>query len=118
MAKLYIAEYAGVVKGNDTDLQIFNEPPLREQTVAVTASSLPSLPFLQATQFVEISTDTTCSIAFAVGTSPGNLPAPVATVSNKRLAANERHISNVYQGAQANNGNGFPVAAVAVISNT
>lgn len=128
MAVLYVAEYAGLAKSEKDDVLVFQEPPLREQTIAIGATTTPlALPFLPQTNYVEISTDSVCSIAFASGdTSAAGAPAPVATVTNCRMNSNERIVRRVglnrqglTTGRQAQkNGKGLPIMSVAVILNT
>jgi hypothetical protein len=124
MTTLYVAEFSALAKSDKSDLLNFSVPPLREQTIAITATSLAvALPFLPQTQYVEISTDSVCSIAFAAGTTT-TPPTPVATASNCRLAAGERIVRKVGLTPLGTTlpadgtGKAVPIQSVAVITNT
>lgn len=91
MSKIYVAEYPGLATTDQSDsVAILALPPTVEYTIIVSAASSGAAQPLQATtKFVEISCDTTCSIAigpFATGS---------AGLSNQRLQANERVIRRV-----------------------
>ena len=97
MSKIYVAEYPGLANaatGDGGSVAILAVPPTVEYTVIVSAaSSGPPQPFAQSTAFVEISCDTTCSIAF--GLFPGVIGTGSAGLTNCRLEANERIIRSV-----------------------
>jgi len=96
MATLYISEYPGYELNN---LPVAIEPPLVEQTVAISGGSAQSAAFNTSTRLVRIHTDSICSILFGSN--------PTATATNKRLAANATEYFVVSPGYK-----------VAVISNT
>lgn len=87
MAILYITEFAQLAPQPAGLLgQVAMQPPLAEQTVALTSTSAPSAAFNSQTRFVRLHTDTICAIEFgtsptAVGSSGGS---PTA-----RMAANQ-----------------------------
>ena len=129
MATLYITEYQGLAPGEKANVLATQAVPNASQTVAISATSASSAPFQPNTSWVDISTDTTCSIAFNAGNAAGFGQTAVnatATAANYRLAANERARFYVKQGpfgfpnvgAQLNNGLAPQVLAVGVISNT
>src|SRR5712664_1028078 len=91
MAKIYVAEYPGLATTDQSDsVPILALPPTVEYTVIVSAgSSGAAQPIQSTTKFVEISTDTTCSIAF--GPTAGGS----AGLTNQRLQTNERVIRRV-----------------------
>lgn len=80
MATLYIAEGSAVGGTSNHTVAGMQYPPAKEQTVLIGASSATSQPFLNTTTMLQVSTDTTCSIAVGVN--------PTATNSNTRLSAN------------------------------
>jgi hypothetical protein len=91
MSKIYVAEYPGLATTDQSDsVAILALPPTAEYTVIVSAgSSGAAQPIQSTTKFVEISTDTTCSIAIGP-TASGS-----AGLSNQRLQTNERVIRRV-----------------------
>jgi hypothetical protein len=95
MSLIYVAEYPGVAalpQGDSTS--ILPNPPSKEYTVIVSAgSSGAAAPFLPTTRFIEVSCDTTCSIA--IGGFPGVVGTGSAGLTNKRLQTNERVILGV-----------------------
>lgn len=98
MAVLYIAEYLDI----DGTRQVPREPPLVEQTIAISSSSAPSVAFSAKTYMIRVHTDAICSVV--VGTAGTT---PVATATNARMAANQTE----YRGVQ-------PGQILAVITNT
>jgi hypothetical protein len=92
MSTLYIAEYEKLLVDAHGDVVLAPKaPPLVEQTVAIGLSSASAAnPFTTRTRFIQVSTDTTCSIAFG--------PNPTATTGNQRLAANEKVFIGVEPG--------------------
>jgi len=131
MAVLYINEFRGLPPCQKGDALATQAQPLASQTVAISGTSASSAPFNPDTSWVDISTDTTCSIAFNQGNASGFGQTAVnatATTSNMRLAANERKLFYVkvgpfgfpgYNNQNAdNNGVAPQVLAVGVIANT
>lgn len=81
MAVLFVTEYG--VQGRDMGgyrMVVPEEPPLANQTVAITAGSVQSSAFNANTRLIRVHTDAICSIEF--GTNP------TATTTTRRLAAN------------------------------
>ena len=102
MAVLFITEFAR--QGRDASgyrMVVPEEPPLANQTVNITASSVQSSAFNPLTKFVRIHTDAICSVSFGT--------APTATATNMRMAANTAEYFSVPLGASWK---------VAVITNT
>jgi hypothetical protein len=94
MSKIYVAEYVDLAGCMDGSVVIMPEPPTVEYQVIVSAaSSGAATPFLPSTKFIEVSTDTTCSIV--IGLFPGVIGTGIALLTNKRLFANERLIMRV-----------------------
>lgn len=95
MSKIYVAEYSGLAGTDQGDsVPLLALPPLAEYTVIVSAgSSGAPQAFQPQTKFIEVSTDTTCSIA--VGIFPGTVGTGSATLSNQRLNANERVLRRI-----------------------
>lgn len=87
MSILDISEHtAGSIAGS----QVLAEPCIVEQQVNITGVSTPSNPFNEATRLVRVHCDVVCSIAFG--------KTPVATATNKRLAANQTEVFSVRSG--------------------
>jgi hypothetical protein len=103
MAFLYITEYAELaLTGGGRLGQIPQEPPLAEQTVAVTGTSAQSAALNAGTRLVRLHADSI--IAVSIGANP---TATVAgTNSTKRMAANQTE----YVGVPA--GSGLKIAAI------
>lgn len=99
MAKLYISEYRTIAGVGPNGAPMGQEPSLDQAPITVSGSSVTSLAFTASTHVIRVETDTTCSIV--IGTTP------VATTSNKRLAANTPEYFGV-----------VPGMLLAVISNT
>ena len=100
MSTLYVAEYSGLAATEQSDsIPVVVAPPESEQTVAIGVGSAQSAAFGPTTKWVEVSADAVCSIAFGSD--------PTATAANLRLAANERKLFRVPQGA------GYKVACIA-----
>lgn len=117
MAFLYVTEYQALASvPNNTDVAIAYFPPIAEQVVAIAAGSTPSAPFNKLTRFIEVTSDVVCSIAV----NHANSAAPVAAITNYRLAAGVSKIIKV-DGPEYNfqPKNGLPAPAqIAVIANT
>lgn len=102
MAVVFITEYAR--QGRDAggrSMVVAEEPPVANQTVAITAGSVQSTALNALTAFVRVSTDAICSIEF--GTNP------TASATTRRLPANTTEYFSVPQGS---------AFKVAVITNT
>lgn len=91
MSKIYVAEYPGLATTDQSDsVAILACPPTVEYTVIVSAgSSGPPQPFNATTKFIEVSADTTCSIAI------GPFATGAALLTNQRLNSNDRVIRRV-----------------------
>lgn len=76
---VYIAEFESLPNIAGGQPQIASLPPLTEQTRSVSGTSAQSSAFSAKTRFIQVHTDSICSIA--VGASP------TATTSNMRLPA-------------------------------
>lgn len=94
MAVLFITEYA-----NPYTPGILTEPGLASQTVAIGGSTTQSSAFTSSTNFIRLSTDAICSVAFGSN--------PTATATTSRMAAGTERIVQVSPGHK-----------VAVITNT
>lgn len=94
MAKVYIKELNSIAStpSGDALIAAITEPDgvVTEQTVAIAAGNTQSAAFNAQTQWIEISADAICS--YLIGSNP------TATVSNARLAANERVLRRVKPG--------------------
>ena len=94
MSKIYVAEFPSLGTTDQSDsVNILPVPSTVEYTIIVSAGSSGGPTLQPSTKFVEISTDTTASIAF--GGAPGTLGTGSAGLSNCRLAPNERVIRRV-----------------------
>lgn len=88
MAVVYITEYAR--QGRDASgfqMVVADEPPVANQTVAISVGSVQSAAFNALTKFVRVHADAVCSVEF--GTNP------TATTSTRRLAANSTEYFSV-----------------------
>ena len=97
MAVLYITEFSnGTVApllGDvtlDYPIPAPMTPPVAEQNVPFTGTSVQSDPFNDATTFIMVNTDAACSLAFGAD--------PTAVVTAQRLAANETRFYGVTPG--------------------
>ena len=90
MSKIYVCEVVDVAQMSQSDsTSILPAPSNAEYSVIVSAaSSGAAQPFLPTTRFIEVSCDTTCSIA--VGQFPGVIGTGSAGLTNRRLNTNER----------------------------
>ncbi len=95
MSKIYVAEFPGLAATDQSDsVNILPVPASVEYTVIVSAgSSGAAQPFLPTTKFIEVSTDTTASIA--IGLFPGVIGTGSAKLTNCRLSPNERILRGV-----------------------
>lgn len=91
MSTIYVAEYAGLATTDQSDsVAILALPPIVEYTVIVSAGiSGPPQPFNAATKYIEVSTDTTCSIAI------GPFVGGTVALTNQRLNSNDRVIRRI-----------------------
>ncbi len=91
MAKIYVAEYPGLATTDQSDsVAILALPPTVEYTLIVSAGVSQAAQSLQATtKFIEVSTDTTCSITIAPTS------APACPLTAQRLQTNERVVRRV-----------------------
>ena len=82
MATLYVTEFTDIGNSvNNQAIPITQQPPVNEQTLSITSSSVASSAFKANTNIVRLHTDAICSVEF--GTSP------TATSSTARMAANQ-----------------------------
>jgi len=90
VSKIYVCEVVDVAQMSQSDsTPILPAPSSAEYTVIVSAGiSGAAQPFLPTTRFIEVSTDTTCSIA--IGQFPGVVGTGTALLTNRRLQSNER----------------------------
>lgn len=99
MANLYVSEYSRAPLLSVGPIQLPDESSLQaEYVVAYSGTAVASPAFGAATRFVRLHTDSICSVAFGA--------APVATATNKRLAANQTEYFGIAQG------NGWKVSAI------
>lgn len=86
---LYISEYVeAAVSRNGVNLPVGQEPSYDQAPIGVGGAPEQSEPFQSSTQFIRVTTDTTCSIV--IGTPVGvhrPYQSPVATTGNKRMVA-------------------------------
>jgi hypothetical protein len=96
MATLYIAEYSNMATAASSmgpafvGAQCPQEPAVAEQTVSIGVSHAESSAFNANTRFIRVHCDAICSIVISAS--------PVATASNKRLAANQTEFFGVSPG--------------------
>ena len=79
---------------------------MAEQVIAIGGSSTASQPFGGYTALIRVHCDVVCSIAFNTVQQVQTAVAPIATTSNKRLAASQTEYFGV-----------FPNQQIAVIAN-
>jgi hypothetical protein len=108
MPTLYITEYGNVAFMPNSAGQVPEEPPIAEQTVAITGGSSLSAVFQPKTRLVRIQPDAICSILFGFA-----INAPAATIGSARLIAGQTE----YRGVPENNGVTERQMQVAVIAN-
>jgi hypothetical protein len=111
MAILHVAEFPGLGRADQSDsITVLPVPPTVEQQVIVSASGvIISNPFQPSTKFVELCTDTTCSIVFGVFNT---LTTATVTTGSGRLNANERLIRAVPNQSQIPSGSNYQVPPV------
>lgn len=91
MAMVYITEYAEISNLPVGRVgQMPRDPPVTEQTVAISVSSVQSAAFNSATKLIRIHTDAVCSIV--IGSNP------IATSANARFATNQTEYRDVSAG--------------------
>ncbi len=106
MSTLFITEYA--IVGKDTNgraMQVPQEPPLAEQTIAIGGASVQSNAFNARTGLIRVHTDVICSKVIG--------PNPTATTAKGRMAANTTEYTAI--DTQVVNP---PALKLAVIANT
>lgn len=102
MATVYVTEYARQARdAAGFTMVVADEPPLANQTVAISASSVQSSAFNASTRFIRVSTDAVCSIEIGAN--------PTASATTRRMPANTTEYFGVPQGQSWK---------VAVITNT
>ena len=89
MAVIYISEYATLALGGSA--QIPTDPPLLDQTVAISVVAAASSPFQAGTRFIRVAPDAVCSILIGP-------PGTAAAATNKRLPANAVEYFGVVSG--------------------
>jgi hypothetical protein len=95
MSTLYVTELSSLgIDAGGQNIMAPAMPPAVEQTVSIGSGSAPSAPFGGTTRFVQLHCDAICSIAFGLPAAP----APQATTSNQRMAANETRFYTVAPG--------------------
>jgi hypothetical protein len=99
MAILYVTEYALMGAAPNATPQMPMDPPLASNAVPIGGTSTMSPFFQVGTRFVRLHTDVVCSVALG--------PAPTATATGARLAANQTEYRAVPEGG------GFRVAVIA-----
>jgi hypothetical protein len=117
MALVYVAEYPGLANTDQSDsVPILALPPTVEYSIIVSAgSSGAAQPLRPTTKFIELSCDTTCSIA--IGGFPGTIGTGSAVLTNQRLNANERVIRRVpFQPQSVTGGASVATTAYAVFT--
>ncbi len=90
MAVLYLSEHAEIVVFQGGGGQALSEPPIAEDTVAISGTSAQSAAFDAKTHFARVHVDAICSILFGAD--------PTATTANKRMAANATEVFRVNPG--------------------
>jgi hypothetical protein len=90
MATLYITEYAEVHIGRAGRIgQTTTEPPLVEQTVAISGASAQSAPFNAMTRQIRVHCDAICSVLVGIN--------PTATTSSGRMVAGQTEYRGIPQ---------------------
>jgi hypothetical protein len=108
MATLYITEYDNIAIMPNTMGQVPEEPPIAEQTVAITSGSIQSAAFHPKTRCVRLHCDAICSVLF--GFVINN---PTVTTGSGRMVAGQTE----FRGVPENNGVIERQMQVAVIAN-
>jgi hypothetical protein len=98
MPTLHIAEYPGLAAtvANEGAVPILPVPPTTEQVIALlnTMTAIP-VPFQPTTAWVELCTDTTCSIVFGPYATLSTIATLTSSSGQGRLNANERIIRRI-----------------------
>ena len=95
MGKLYVSEFTGLAATTQSDsVPLLPGTSSGDQVVSYTTAT-PSVAFKSTTQWVEIETDSICSIVFSPSATP-----IAATTSNMRMQAGDRLIRKVSPGDQ------------------
>lgn len=81
MSFLYITEFSDVAIVGHGVPAIPMTPPVAEQKIAISGTSLASATFNANTRFVVLQSDVICSIAWGTSASP-----PTAAITNKRVS--------------------------------
>lgn len=89
MAKLYITEYAGSTPEGGLVSVVQQEPAIATQAVTFTGTAAASAAFNPATRYIEMSSDSICSVRFG--------SAPVATLNDTRIALGTSRLVSVVQ---------------------
>ena len=96
MSQIFVCEAPslGATVANEGAVAVMPAPSTAEYNVIVSAgSSGPPQPIAPTTAFLEVSCDTTCSIA--IGLYPGVIGTGSAKLTNRRLNANDRILLRV-----------------------
>jgi len=82
MAAVYVAEFVSIAGTGNFAIAAAQVAPVNEQTIAIGGSSATiATAFNPKSRFIRVHTDAICSIAFGT--------APVATITNMRMSANQ-----------------------------
>lgn len=109
MSLLYVNEFVGLARNDQGDsVNILQIPPLASYTIVVSAGSSGGPAINPLTQYVEVSTDTTCSFRLDTAGGAG------AQLTDARLAPNEKLVRRViYQPQTRGPGAGNPILSTA-----
>lgn len=99
MSVITITEYVGLanIQLGGITVQVPQEPPLVEQTLAITSTSAQSLAFNAATTLVRINVDGTAAAAVTFGLNP-TATIPSGTAGSGRVSANATEFRGVTKG--------------------
>lgn len=99
MSVITITEYASIalVQVGGAQAQVPAEPPLAEQAIAITGSSVQSAAFNAKTTLVRINIDGTAAAAITFGTNP-TATTPSAGAGSGRVSANGTEFRGVPKG--------------------
>lgn len=89
MSVITITEYVStaIVISGGMVVQVPQEPPLAEQAIAITGSSVQSAAFNKATTLVRVNIDGTAAAALTFGTNP-TATVPSAGLGSQRVSTN------------------------------